>query len=47
MREQWLRRLLSNSLLESSRVLEPFARTEVETAALNGPTIILSLDPTT
>lgn len=46
MREQWLRRLLSNSLLESSRVLEPFARTEVETAAVNGQTMILIIDQT-
>ena len=46
MREQWLRRLLKNPLLESSRVLEPFARAEVEMAARNGQTIILSLDQT-
>src|SRR5512134_3855534 len=46
MREQWLRRLLKNPLLESSRVREPFARTELEAAARNGQTIILSLDQT-
>src|SRR5512143_864575 len=44
MREQWRRRLLKNPLLESSRVLEPFARTELAAAARNGQTIILSLD---
>src|SRR5512134_3664838 len=46
MREQWLRRLLKNPLLESAAVLEPFARAEVEAAARNGQTVILSLDQT-
>ena len=46
MREQWLRRLLHNPLLESAAILEPFARVEVEAAARNGQTIILSLDQT-
>src|SRR5512143_1431150 len=46
MREQWLRRLLQNPLLESAAILEPFARAEVEAAARNGQTAILSLDQT-
>ena len=46
MREQWLRRLLKNPLLESATILEPFARAEVEAAAWNGQTVILSLDQT-
>ena len=45
-REQWLRRLLKNPLLESPAILEPFARTGLEEAAHNGQTIILSLDQT-
>src|SRR5512144_912003 len=46
MREQWLRRLLQNPLLESAALLEPVARAEVEAAARNGQTVILSLDQT-
>src|SRR5512147_2401698 len=46
MREQWLRRLLQNPRLESAAILEPFARAEVEAAARNGQTVILSLDQT-
>ena len=45
-REQWLRRLLKNPLLQSPVILEPFARTVLEEAAHNGQTIILSLDQT-
>ena len=45
-REQWLRRLLKNPLLESPAILEPFARTVLEEAARNGQTVILSLDQT-
>ena len=45
-REQWLRRLLKNPLLDSPVVLEPFARTVLEEAARNGQTVILSLDQT-
>src|SRR5512143_4134015 len=45
-REQWLRRLLKNPLLDSPMVLEPFARTVLEEAARHGQTIILSLDQT-
>jgi hypothetical protein len=39
-REQWLRRLLKNPLLESAMILEPFARTVLEEAAQNGQAII-------
>lgn len=45
-REQWLRRLLKNPLLERPAILEPFARTVLEEVAHNGQTIILSLDQT-
>ena len=45
-REQWLRRLLTNPLLESAAMLEPFARTVLEEAARNGQTVLLSLDQT-
>ena len=45
-REQWLRRLLKNPLLQSPGILEPFARTVLSEAARNGQTIILSLDQT-
>ena len=45
-REQWLRRLLKNPLLDSRVVLEPFARTALEEAARNGQTVILSMDQT-
>jgi hypothetical protein len=46
MREQWLRRLLKNPLLDSPVVLEPFARVALEAAARNGQTVMLSLDQT-
>ena len=46
MREQWLRRLLKNPRLESSTLLEPFARAELAEAARHGQTVILSLDQT-
>src|SRR5512142_1856352 len=45
-REQGLRRLLKNPLLESPAMLEPFARAVLEEAAHNGQTVILSLDQT-
>ena len=45
-REQGLRRLLKNPLLQSSVILEPFARTVLREAAYNGQTILLSLDQT-
>jgi len=43
MREQGLRRLLSNRLIESARLLEPFARRMLEEAAAFGQTILLSM----
>jgi len=46
MREQGLRRLLKNPLLDSPVVLEPFARVALEAAARNGQTVMLSLDQT-
>ena len=46
MREQWLRRLLSNRLIRSADVLEPFAREALEQAAAGGQTILLSMDQT-
>ncbi|SMF97064.1 hypothetical protein SAMN02949497_4481 [Methylomagnum ishizawai] len=46
MREQWLRRLLKNPLLETAVVMEPFARAELAKAARNGQTILLSMDQT-
>jgi hypothetical protein len=45
-REQWLRRLLKNPLLDSPVVLEPFARVALAEAAHNGQTVMLSLDQT-
>src|SRR5512142_472665 len=45
-REQWLRRLLKNPLLQSPVILEPFARAVLSEAARNGQTILLSLDQT-
>ena len=45
-REQWLRRLLKNPLLDSPAVLEPFARTALEEAARHGQTVMLTLDQT-
>jgi len=46
MREQWLRRLLSNPLIDSRELLEPFARRTLEEAAACGQTILLSMDQT-
>ena len=45
-REQWLRRLLKNPLLQSPVILEPFARMVLEEAARKKQTIFLSLDQT-
>jgi len=45
-REQWLRRLLKNPLLDSPVVLEPFARTALEEAARHGQTVMLTMDQT-
>lgn len=46
MREQWLRRLLKNPLLNGATVMEPFARRELSEAKKNGQTLLLSLDQT-
>ena len=46
MREQWLRRLLKNPLLQVAGVMEPFARVLLSEAAQNNPTVLLSLDQT-
>ena len=42
MREQWLRRLLSNELLCCDEVMEPFARRALRLAASHAQTIQLS-----
>ena len=39
MREQWLRRLLKNPLLQGEAVMEPLARQELEEAARNGQVV--------
>lgn len=44
MREQWLRRLLKNRLLEPTVVMGPLAHLELAGAARNGQTVLLSLD---
>ena len=36
MREQWLRRLLGNSLLEPGNILEPLARQVLQQASADG-----------
>lgn len=46
MREQWLRRLLKNELLDPFEVMQPFARMELEKAASAGQTIFLQMDQT-
>lgn len=46
MREQWLRRLLSNSLLTPGNILEPLARQALEQAGADGQTILLAMDQT-
>jgi hypothetical protein len=46
MREQWLRRLLSNPLVVGEVILEPFARGALAAAGRNGQVIQLSLDQT-
>lgn len=46
MREQWLRRLLKNPLLQDEVVMEPLARQELEKAARNGQIVLLSMDQT-
>ncbi len=46
MREQWLRRLLKNPLLDCATLTEPFARQELLEAGKSGQTILLSMDQT-
>lgn len=46
MREQWLRRLLKNELLDPLEVMQPFARLELEKAASAGQTVLLQMDQT-
>ncbi|CAE6872621.1 IS4 family transposase ISMmg3 [Paraburkholderia aspalathi] len=46
MREQWLRRLLKNSLLEPATILEPMGRQALQQAGGSGQTILLSMDQT-
>ncbi len=46
MREQWLRRLLKNPLLQGEAVMEPLALQALEEAARNGQTLLLSMDQT-
>src|SRR5512144_2278895 len=45
MRYQWIARLLSNSLIVSDEVMEPFAREVLEQAAVEGEPMVLILDP--
>lgn len=46
MREQWLRRLLKNGLVDSTPILEPFGRQVLREAAAGGQTVLLSMDQT-
>jgi hypothetical protein len=46
MREQWLRRLLKNPLLQSEAVMAPLAQEELRKAARQGQTVLLSMDQT-
>ncbi len=46
MREQWLRRLLKNPLLQAEVVMEPLARQELREAARDGQIVLLSMDQT-
>jgi hypothetical protein len=46
MREQWLRRLLKNPLIESEELLAPFMEHALEQVAAAGQTILLSMDQT-
>ncbi len=46
MREQWLRRLLKNALLDRAMIMEPFARQKLAEAGKRGQTILLSMDQT-
>lgn len=46
MREQWLRRLLKNPLLDCATLMEPFAKQELAEAGKCKQTILLSMDQT-
>lgn len=46
MREQWLRRLLKNPLLNWAVIMVPFARKELAEAGKHRQTILLSMDQT-
>ena len=46
MREQWLRRLLKNPLVDHTEILAPFAQRELARAAEGGQTIQLLMDQT-
>ena len=46
MREQWLRRLLKNPLLQSEAMMDPLARQELKAASRNGQILLLSMDQT-
>lgn len=46
MREQWLRRLLKNELLDCAAVMQPFACVALQQASADGKTILLSMDQT-
>ena len=46
MREQWLRRLLENPLVDGAAILEPFAKQALARAAQGGQTIQLLMDQT-
>jgi hypothetical protein len=46
MREQWLRRLLKNRLIDPVTLMAPFARQALAQAAQGGQTILLAMDQT-
>jgi hypothetical protein len=46
MREQWLRRLLKNPLIDPVTLMAPFARRALVEAAVGGQTVLLAMDPT-
>jgi hypothetical protein len=45
-RQQWMRRLLMNTLLDCATIMEPFARALLREAADQGRTVLLSMDQT-
>ena len=44
MRDQWITRLLANSLVVSDAVMEPFAREVLDNAAARGMPLVLIMD---